>query len=179
MPRKKINLFLSGFTLVEILIVIAIIGILANLVVGEIISVREATLKTRTDAEFRQFATALEKYKTDHGGFPDDVNRNIPPGLEAYLSTDDWPEAPWPNSVYDWDAWTINGEDVYQLSVRFCPQGGPLAECSFPDQEWAENFGVNSAYFYCFEGSCRSHSNEPADYPGYCANCECKQMETC
>lgn len=140
---------------------------------------RDAAIKARTDAEFRQFSNALEQYRTKYGEYPGDVSRSIPPGIEEFLSSGDWPDAPWPGSIYDWEAWEIGGEDIYQLSVRFCPQGGSLEDCSFPNQDWAEDFGINSAYFYCFSGTCRSHSNESASYPGYCANCDCKETAEC
>ena len=171
----------AGFTLIELLIVIVIIAILARVVISYAMQAREAGFKARADSEFRNFAAALQEYLSQNNWqYPDDVDRNIPPGLEENLSSDHWPNAAWPGSVYDWDVWHLSGEDsIYQLSIRFCPQGGPIEECRFPQTEWAENFDINSAYFYCFEGPCRSHSNEDRDYPGYCMNCECKEMEEC
>ena len=171
----------QGFTLIELLVVIAIIAILSQLVVSYIFSAREASFKARADSEFRTFAAALEEWRSrNYWQYPGDVDRNIPPGLEENLAPGEWPEGPWPQSVYDWDVWNIPGEEtIYQLSIRFCPIGGPIEDCRFPQTEWAEDFEVNSAYFYCFGGPCRSHENEPRDYPGYCMNCSCKEMAAC
>ena len=128
-------------------------------------------------AETRAIATALELYANDHGSYHPDVSRDIPPGLEKYLgSSGDWPKAPWPGSIYDWDAWAPSDlaydpkQQVYQLSIRFCPFNQPLS-CAFPNQPWAQNFDYYSAVYYCVSGPCRSHSSQPINYPGYCLNC--------
>ena len=169
----------AGLTLIELLITIAIIGILATVVLISLSSARHSAFEARAQMEIRSFASAMQRYFTDYGVYPPDEDRNIPSGLESYLAGDDWPNGPWPESVYDWDNWVIDGESVVQISIRFCPMGGPLSDCTFPTASWAENFNINSAYFYCFEGPCRSHQNEPRNYPGYCLNCGCREMETC
>lgn len=161
----------EGFTLIELLIVVTIIGLLSSLVLVALSGIREESYLSKAQAQFNSFRSALILYTEDQGGvYPDDVSRSLPPGLEEYLSSDNWPEAPWPGSVYDWDNWQINGEQVVQLSIRFCDRNAPNT-CNFPDKPWAENFGVNSAVYYCFEGNCRSHEGEPEDYPGLCVNC--------
>ena len=168
----------KGFTLLEILIVVAIIAILAAVVLASIKKVREKAYYMRATSEFKSLATAIELYKEVNGYYPPDASRNIPSGLETYLAgfkTGSWPNAPWPGSVYDWENWNDPdniGQKIYQISIRFCPIGGQLSDCHFPDESWAKNFGVNSAVYYCVSGSCRSHIGEPTTYPGYCVNCQ-------
>jgi prepilin-type N-terminal cleavage/methylation domain-containing protein len=168
----------KGFTVLELLIVIAIIGILASVIIPSVNGGREKALKSRTLSELKTMATALELYRNDNNGnYPADVSRDLPPGLGAYLGGNQsaaWPDAPWPGSVYDWDNWDdpdYPGEKIYQISIRFCPAGGPLSACVFPPEPWAANFGVNSSYYYCIGGRCRAHLSEAYTYPGYCANC--------
>jgi hypothetical protein len=120
---------------------------------------------------------ALWLYYDKYGAFPNDADRNIPPGLEEFLQDtdlDNWPDGPWGGSVYDWDAWDdpdTPGARIYQISIRFCPVGGPIGACKFPDEDWAAGFGVNSSMYYCVSGACRAHNSEPIDYPGHCVNC--------
>lgn len=161
----------AGFTIIELLITVAILGILSAIVLTNLNDAEESAYLVRAEGEMNNFHDALQLYLNNKGYYPPDANRDIPPGLEDYLETDRWPDGPWPGSVYDWDNWTINGDDVYQLSIRFCELGKPDT-CQFPNQEWADDFKVKSAVYYCIEGPCRAHGNEPADYPGYCVNCE-------
>lgn len=165
----------EGFTLMELLIVIAIVAILGSIVGANLFFARDRAYASRALMEFRSLSQALEFYRIDHGAYPADVNRGLPPGLEAYLAGEHWPRAPWPGSVYDWDNWAdpdFHGERIVQFSIRFCALGETNpANCNFPRETWAANFGVDSAVYYCVYGNCRSHINRPIHYPGYCINC--------
>ncbi len=165
----------KGFTAVEMLIVVAIIVILATIALVNYLNPKESAYYGRALSEFKAIAGAMELYASDRNGYPADVNRGMPPGLETYLNQKDWPSAPWPGSVYDWDNWddpNNPGKKIYQISIRFCPSGGTLSQCNFPKESWAANFGVNSAVYYCVTGGCQAHSSEAHNYPGYCVNCE-------
>lgn len=167
----------TGFTLIELLVVIAIVGLLATIVLSSIKVAKDKTYFSRALTEFKSMATALQYYLIDYDQYPADVSRDLPPGLGQYLAGQNissWPSAPWPNSVYDWDNWddpNTPGAKIYQISIRFCPIGAQISQCSFPKESWASNFGVDSAVYYCIEGSCRPHINQPVTYPGYCVNC--------
>jgi prepilin-type N-terminal cleavage/methylation domain-containing protein len=175
LSNKQFNKQLQkGFTLLELLVVIGIIGYLASIVITNTSSARDKAYTARSLQEFSTLNQALQMYITDHGGqIPADVSRGLPPGLEAYLPTGKWPNAPWPGSVYDWDVWPdpAGGPNIAQISIRFCPAGGDITTCNFPRETWATNFGVDSAYYYCIQGSCRAHDGDPITYPAKCANC--------
>lgn len=175
--NRKTRAIEPGFTLMELMIVISIIGILAALIFPVFTSARNAAYVARSKTEFKSIATALELYTNATGSqYPADVDRGLPPGLESYLGPGEWPEAPWPGSVYDWDSWNAEDlayspqEPVRQISIRFCPLNQP-ALCKFPHEPWAVDFDYYSSVYYCISGSCRSHSSKPANHPGYCVNC--------
>ena len=137
---------------------------------------RDSAQYKRALAEFHSLHNALELYYIDNNKYPVGVSRGtLPPGLDPYIAGSGWPEGPWESSVYDWDNWDDPdnpGQRIYQISMRFCPLGGPLSACNFPDEDWADGFLVNSSLYYCVEGACRSHANNPIDYPGHCVNCD-------
>ena len=172
-----------GFTVVEILIVIVVIGILAALTINYYSGSREAAYLARGKAELEAISSAAKLYAQKNDKYPVDSDRNVPSEIKEFIAKSadgtDWPKAPWPGSVYDWDAWDIDPTDntpsqtldTYQISIRFCNAGGPLSTCQFPKEPWAAGFGINSAFYYCIKGYCRPHSSESVTYPGYCYNC--------
>ncbi len=59
-----------GFTLVELLTVIAVIGILLALLIPAVGAVRTSVAKSETRSRFAQYATAYELFRADHGYYP-------------------------------------------------------------------------------------------------------------
>ncbi|HEX6461873.1 MAG TPA: type II secretion system protein [Candidatus Saccharimonadales bacterium] len=165
----------TGFTLVELIIAISVLAILSVLSIVTYNGIINNNYLKSATADVESIANATKLYAAHYDNYPPDVSRDIPAEVKQFMDSqddiDDWPNAPWPSSVFDYDHWTINGVDTVQISVRFCPAGGPLSACKFPKESWASGFGVNSAFYYCIKGNCRSHSAEAATYPGYCVNC--------
>lgn len=161
----------KAFTLVELLVVIAIIGILATGIYAYSGRAKDKTRYARVKEELKQLGTALEHYLNDYGAYPADVNRGLPNGIEAYIKRGNWPNGPWDHSVYDWDNWTINNEQIAQISLRFCGSADSEQACLDYMPAIFPTFDKYSAVYYCLEGSCRAHSSKPANHPGLCINC--------
>ncbi len=61
-----------AFTLIELLIVVAIIGVLAAIAVPNFMNAQVRAKVSRVQADLRSFGTALETYYLDHNDYPRD-----------------------------------------------------------------------------------------------------------
>lgn len=76
-----------GFTLVEIMVVVVIIGLLAGLALVALRHTRERALATRITNDMRQFRTAFQAYALQFDGWPPaGAAGTIPTGMEGYLA---------------------------------------------------------------------------------------------
>ena len=66
----------SGFTIVEMLIVMAIILVLAGLILATSSYVHNKGARSRAEAEIAAMSAALENYKADNGVYPRDLTAN-------------------------------------------------------------------------------------------------------
>ncbi|MDB5176502.1 MAG: ral secretion pathway protein [Candidatus Saccharibacteria bacterium] len=163
-----------GFTIVELLIVIVVISILAVIVIVAYNGVVNKAYMSRSQSELASIGKAIQTFNVINSRYPADVSRGIPSEVSQYINgaSNSWPTAPWPNSEYDYDYFIgSDGNEVSQISIRFCPAGGPLSACKFPNEPWAANFGIDSSVYWCVTGKCRAHPNQVDSYPGRCLNC--------
>src|SRR6266516_2263128 len=63
---------LAGFTLIEMLVVISIIGVLAALLIGVYPAIQEKRIRARVKVELTGVETAIESYKEKKGFYPPD-----------------------------------------------------------------------------------------------------------
>jgi len=79
----------GGFTLVELIIVMAIIGILAGVVLVNVGPQREKANRTRAIADIKEMDSALEIYHADSGVYP-----SAQQGLQALFTQPNTPPVP-------------------------------------------------------------------------------------
>lgn len=75
-----------GFTLVEIMVVVVIIGLLAALAIPAFQRNRRSSQNTRAVNDFRVFAQAFEIYNTQNGAWPDTASPGTLPTLPTPIS---------------------------------------------------------------------------------------------
>jgi prepilin-type N-terminal cleavage/methylation domain-containing protein len=68
----------TGFTLVEMLVVIGIVGLLVGILLPSLNSARVSAKKGNTSAQFHAISQALEAFKNDVGSYPDSRKRRDP-----------------------------------------------------------------------------------------------------
>lgn len=114
-PRR-----INGFTLIEVLVVIVILGILAALVVPNIMDKPGKARITKAKSDIQAIESALNLYRLDHHTYP-----TTDEGLEALVS--DYlpraPKDPWGKPYLYLNPGTHGEIDIYTLA-RDGQQGG-------------------------------------------------------
>ncbi len=74
----------------EIMIVVAIIGLLAAIAIPSFIKARRDAQITGVANDLRVFGNAFDTYAVVNGKYPVDTHNTIPPGMEGYIKQDAW-----------------------------------------------------------------------------------------
>jgi prepilin-type N-terminal cleavage/methylation domain-containing protein len=102
----------KGFTLIELLIVVAIIAILAAIAVPNFLEAQVRSKVSRTKADMRSIATALESYYIDYNSYPYDG---------YYVSSPAYPTSP------------VNAYNYWYLPKTISTPTAYLTTCIFVD----------------------------------------------
>lgn len=99
----------KGFTLIELMVVVVILGILAAVAIPKFTGQSDKAKENRAKADLRTITNALELYYFDNDEYPDDIV-DLTTG-ENYLK--DEPKDPW-EEKYTYDPDTDNkGYELY------------------------------------------------------------------
>ena len=119
-----------GFTLVEIMIVVAIIGLLAALAIPGYLRVQRRSQNSRAVNDFRVFSAAFESYATQNGAWP----ANATPGqVPAGINSNDFKVSVWqsPTSIggqWNWDLNIVAGVEAGVSISNFTCSDAQLQE---------------------------------------------------
>lgn len=123
-PAQRLQ---RGFTLIEIMVVVVILGILATLVLPNIMGRADQARVTKAKSDVRALTAALNLYRLDHLRYPPgdtglEALVNPPPGAAAnYIQS--IPKDPWGNP-YQYVNPGVHGEiDVLSYGADGAPGG--------------------------------------------------------
>ena len=124
-PRRRLAV---GFTLIEVLVVVAILGILAALVVPRIMDRPDEAKRFAAKADVGTIVQALKLYRLDNGTYPSTdqglgalvqrpTSNPVPPNWKQGGYLERLPKDPW-GSDYQYLAPGVHGEiDVFSLGA--------------------------------------------------------------
>ena len=94
-----------GFSLVEVLVVVAVIGILVAIAIGVISGVTGRAKVRATASDFRTFQSAFVAYSILEGNFPPDAHNSVPAGvgMEVYLTKESFEREAPISGRYNWE----------------------------------------------------------------------------
>ncbi len=109
-----------GFSLIELMVVVTIIGILALFAIPGIRQAKERTEATTVGNDLRVFSDAVEFYSTATGSYPSSMSyTKMPEEIGSYLPT------VWKNGTYNW--LYFKGRDlayIYVYNLNFSTEQG-------------------------------------------------------
>ncbi len=112
-PRRR-----GGFTLVEIMIVVTIIGLLATLALPALTRSRIASQNARFISDLRTFAQGFETFATETGNWPPNAGTGVVPvGMTGSFRDAAWTTAK--NSIggrWNWDRNNFGGAAVISVA---------------------------------------------------------------
>ena len=125
-----------GFTLIELMVVIVILGILAGLIVPRIMGRPEEAKQLKEKMQIESLETALKLYKLDNGMYPDteqgmqalieEPETGIVPKnwrKQGYLEKGRLPKDPWGNEFVYLSPGTHGDYDIISYGADGVPDG--------------------------------------------------------
>lgn len=130
-PRSRHDKSRSGFTLVEILLVVVIIGLLLGVGVPRIMRQLGRSEEAAARMDMRALGTAIDIYRMDNRAYPPSLRALIEPPdaarnwdgpyMEDGLPTDPWGndyvyQYPSTNRLHSYDLYSIGSEETGRIS---------------------------------------------------------------
>jgi len=112
--RMKLSQQRYSLTLLEVLVVIAIIGVLIGLLMPAVQRVRDAAMRTHCTNNLRQIGLALQQYHDTQG--------SLPPGMSYHDGTDRYPFMSWHTRILPFleqQALWANAQQAYAQDRSF------------------------------------------------------------
>jgi len=114
----------QGFTLIEMLVVLAIMVVLMALVIGAGRYAKQSSLRAKARADIEKLHNAINEYRIDYGSLPQDIKKNtLAPWLknEKLTYTNDIPIDPW-NTPYQYERGSGYGYALYSCGADGLPR---------------------------------------------------------
>ena len=102
-PNRRRRRRIQGFTLIEIMIVVVIIGVLASMAIPAFQKVRRNSQNKTFVNDLRQVRAAAEQYAMEQGSYPPDGNAGFPDEMLPYVPSGIGNRPTPLGGVWDWD----------------------------------------------------------------------------
>ena len=105
LQRKNLNQKQAGFTLIEVMVVIVILGVLAALIVPNVMGRGEKAKVDTTNITLSGVANALDQYKLDNNRYPSAQDGGLEALIKQPPSAKNWMQGGYIKGGYPTDSW--------------------------------------------------------------------------
>lgn len=107
-----------GFTLIEIMVVVAIIGMLATMILPKVLGRQDEAFVAKAKSDIRALSSSIKLYKLDNFKYPTALSELAGKGSKGRGYLDKVPKDPWGNeyqyassgSHFDFDVWSFGAD---------------------------------------------------------------------
>lgn len=103
--KKQIAPLQQGFTLIEVMVVIVILGVLAALIVPNVMGRGDKAKIDTTAIALNSTASALDQYKVDNGRYPSMQDGGLEALITKPASAKNWLDGGYVKGGYPKDSW--------------------------------------------------------------------------
>ena len=111
----------DGFTLIEIMVVVVIIGMLVTLILPKVLDRQDQAAQVKAKADIHSLSSALKLYKLDNFKYPptsDGLNALLGGSADAKAYIERLPKDPWgqdyqyqhPGQYLEYDVWSFGAD---------------------------------------------------------------------
>lgn len=117
----------DAFTLIEVLIVVAIIAIMGGIIGPRLFDMPQKARVTATREQMRSFGIMLDRYNLDKGRYPGTEEGLSALATEGYMQKNEVPLDPWGNEYIYTSPGESNPENEYEI-ISLGADGKPGGE---------------------------------------------------
>lgn len=107
-----------GFTLIEIMVVVVIIGMLATLILPKVLGRQDEAFVAKAKSDIRAISSSVKLYKLDNFKYPAALSELVSGGAKGRGYLDKVPKDPWgseyqyanPGTHLEFDVWSVGAD---------------------------------------------------------------------
>ncbi len=139
----------KGFSLLELLVVVAVIGVLAAITIPNLLNGIDKSRQRRTMAELRTIGVAIETYALDQGRYPRGMSGPIGPNASGVISPTYLRKVPTSDAWGGENQWVTDATGT-NYTLRSLAKDGLAQNVAGPRTDFNDDIVFTDGYFHAW-----------------------------